>query len=1360
MAITISGGFTVSGGGWSIEYPIPVPAGDPYFEYDVLLLPGASSTFLDDASTNNFAVNGDAKLNSFNPYIPGYYSTALSSQAYITSPANTAFDFGTGDFTVEFWVYVKAYNTMQYSGYTAVSNFQNSTGWIAGFNCQNGISSANFTTYSGGSVAGSVTASGIDSSKIPLNTWHHVAYVKNGSTFYIFLDGVSYPVSGTYTSIGTGERLCLGVYQQNMDYSGNPNWNISNLRIVKGTAIYTNNFTPSTTPLTAISGTSLLTCQANRFVDSSTNNFALTPNGTASVSSFVPFTPNSSYSTYGSAYFDGGSNLGVPDNAAFEMGSGDYTVEFWFFAQSNSDGGLIFKGYYYTDGSWAQGFGIRRLNATALKFYFNTTGSNTTEKTYEYTTTTLLNTWYHVAMTVSSGVGYAFLNGTLLNPGGLANVGAITNSSFGLTIGAFPFESGYRYFNGYITDVRIVKGTAVYTSTFTPPASPLTAISGTSLLTLQNNQSVNNSVFLDNSTNNFFVTRNGNATQGTFSPYGGNWSNYFDGTGDYLSVSDNIVFQMGTGDFTLEAWVNPNTLPGSDARIWSYQGAGGTVLNLYLLASGSGSQFAAAIRSHGSTGYTQTNGTTVAKVGTWYHVAFSRASGTTKLFVNGVQEGTTQTSQTQSIQNATPSIGGYSTGNTEYFPGYISNLRIVKGTAVYTTAFTPSTTPLTPITNTSLLTCADNRLVDDSINNFTITKNGDVSVQRFSPFNPSSLTPTSYSGYFDGTGDYITAPNTGSIFTFGTGDFTVEAWINMTTMPGGSGYPSSYWILGGGPVTSVTGFDIAIGSTNIQVGLSDFESLNINYAHGMTTNTWYHVAVVRNSNTLSVYKNGTLLTSTSVTGVTADPMLTGVAISAAEPSGATSGNFNGYISNLRVVKGTAVYTSAFTPSTTPLTSISGTSLLTCQSTTFIDNSTNNLTITAFGNSQPTQQNPFGFTSATTEGYSVSTIGGSGYFDGTGDYLTVPSTTAFAMGTGNFTIDGWVYMTVYSAGSCLFGTTNGSTTGYYINLGADLNTFRVVSNASGTWADIITASNGNGIPLNQWVHVAFVRNGANITLYKNGVNVATASGASAYNFTSPSNAGYVGFVTNGISTQYFTGYISDIRAVKGTALYTSNFVPPSAPLTAVQNTTLLNNMTSAGIYDASMMNNLESVGDAKLSTAVTKFGGSSMYFDGTTDYIVEPTNTNFGYSTSDFTIEFWLYLNTVSADQTIFSNLSSVSSVNPHIYYSNGTGIRYYTNSADRIFGGTLSPSTWYHIALCRSSGSTKMFINGTQAGSTYTDSNNYGTTAPLGIGTYWSSGSPATSSTLNGYLDDVRVTKGYARYATDFTPPTEAFPTY
>jgi hypothetical protein len=230
--------------------------------------------------------------------------------------------------------------------------------------------------------------------------------------------------------------------------------------------------------------------------------------------------------------------------------------------------------------------------------------------------------------------------------------------------------------------------------------------------------------------------------------------------------------------------------------------------------------------------------------------------------------------------------------------------------------------------------------------------------------------------------------------------------------------------------------------------------------------------------------------------------------------------------------------------------------------------------------------------------------------------------------------------------------------------------------------------------------------------------------------------------------------------------------PTIPYTSDTNTSLLLNFTNAGIYDATSKNDLETVGDAQISNAITpKWGSTSIKFDGTTDYLVEPTSVYFGYGTGDFTIEFWLYLSSAGV-QTIFSNLSGTASTNPHIYI-NSTTLIYYTAGATAITGASLSTGVWYHIALCRVSGSTRMFIDGTQTGSTYADTNNYGQSAPLGVGTYWSGGAPVSASTLNGYLQDVRVTK-YGRYVTGtggnagkmvfngtntLALPTAAFPT-
>lgn len=182
--------------------------------------------------------------------------------------------------------------------------------------------------------------------------------------------------------------------------------------------------------------------------------------------------------------------------------------------------------------------------------------------------------------------------------------------------------------------------------------------------------------------------------------------------------------------------------------------------------------------------------------------------------------------------------------------------------------------------------------------------------------------------------------------------------------------------------------------------------------------------------------------------------------------------------------------------------------------------------------------------------------------------------------------------------------------------------------------------------------------------------------------------------------------------------------------------------------------LTRTGNTVISTAQSQFGGASISFDGTTDALSLATNAAFGYGTADFTIEFWLRLNSENT-QTLVSNLTTAASVAPHLYYQLNTNIRYYTNGADRITGARLNPNQWYHIAISRVSGNTRLFIDGTQSGSTYTDTNNYLTTNPIALGDF---GVPLSGiSTLNGFIDDLRITKGVGRYNTTFTRPSREF---
>jgi len=1295
---------------WSIAL------GDAYWKYNTLLIPGASTTFVDDASTNNFAVtiNGDTKPNNFNPYTPGYYSNYFDGTGdYLSTTSNAALNVGAGAFTVEAWIYP---NTLTNYGQIVGQNVASNDYWMFTIQANGVIRQQNYYNIQVSSDTGTIVT----------GKWQHVVLVRDGSNnLSIFVNGIR--VANT-TDSTNWVNTSVNYIGAAVGDSGYFNGYISNVRCVKGTAVYDptlTTLTVPTTPLTAIANTSLLTCQSNRFIDNSTNNFTLTVNGNTTVNSFDPFIPNSSYSSYGSGYFDGtGDYLSVPYNSALNLGSDTtWTMEYWVYFNASLG--------TYTPISHQQDPTVRwcvEHNAsTTLLLFDNSTGT-----TFTNPSTLAPNTWYHIAFVRDGTTVRLYINGAVSVTTTTSNLSNITSGP--LSIGRNEFGGAYFfYMNGYIADVRLVKGTSVYTSAFAPPTAPLTAISGTSLLTLQNNQSVNNNVFLDNSTNNFLVTRAGNATQGTFSPYGGNWSASLNGTTDYLSTPYNTAFDFNTGNFTVECWFNH-----TGASFDNYP-------MLFGLATGasSGRSYYFYIDPSGFLNFgmypdgvnvTLLTATTACTRNVWNHTALVRSSGTTKIYLNGVVVATAANQNFQPYLNAGSffNIGREASFNGSYFPGYISNFRIVKGTALYTTTFTPSTTPLTPTANTRLLTCQSSRFIDNSINNLTITKAGDTSVQRFSPFNPSSVTPTSYSGYFDGTGDYLTVTNNVA-FTF-TNDFTIECWIySGSNVPSNDAYPTIFST----SAFNSTGIGLKIQSSG-GVGTTGVACVWNNGSQILTgttvisNNNWYHLSVSRSGTSMKLFVNGvaenTITNNTTFTVSAGYPLVGG--------DTTIAGFLTGYVSNLRVVKGTAVYTSNFTPPTSPLTAIANTSLLTCQSTTFIDNSTNNFTISAFGNSQPTQQNPFGFTSATTNGYTVSTIGGSGYFDGTGDTLNLASSTAL-LGAGNFTVDFWVNLASAPTGGAYY------TCFAYGASGSVLRCF--VLDSSGTKLGIwVGASNvlliATTAMIGQWAHIALTRVGSTLTAYINGVNAGTASNSTNF------NAGQL-YIASQAAGTYLPGYISDFRIVVGTSVYTSNFVPPSAPLTAVQNTVLLTNMTGAGIYDAAMMNDMETVGGAKLSTAVTKFGGSSVDLTSGATLTLKP-NLYFANNT-DFTIEGWINITSFGTNNMLMGwNTANFDYV---LISSAGIGLNQ-QNTYTANWSVSLSSGTWFHLAITRSSGVCRCFVNGIKRGSDITNTNNLGGNVATQIGNWYTS----PSYPFNGYLDDFRITMGYARYTSNFTPPTSA----
>lgn len=180
------------------------------------------------------------------------------------------------------------------------------------------------------------------------------------------------------------------------------------------------------------------------------------------------------------------------------------------------------------------------------------------------------------------------------------------------------------------------------------------------------------------------------------------------------------------------------------------------------------------------------------------------------------------------------------------------------------------------------------------------------------------------------------------------------------------------------------------------------------------------------------------------------------------------------------------------------------------------------------------------------------------------------------------------------------------------------------------------------------------------------------------------------------------------------------------------------------------------GNAQIDTSQSMFGGSSGQFDGTGDYIFIDGETALAFGTGDFTIEFFVRLNATGAVYGLYDARPNATGNNPILYFDADNTVKFFAFAAVRITSAaTLSANTWYHIAVSRVSGTTRLFIDGAQSGSSYTDSNNYGNDAgnrPI-IGA-----DSLGNVSLNGRLDEYRVTVGVGRYSANFTAPTTAFP--
>jgi len=840
---------------------------------------------------------------------PGIYSGSLSfngTNQFLNSLTSPAFTFGTGDFTVEYWVY---YNATNGTYQQAVGSGTGTFGYAFGLN-------TNYLYMTTGGTGYSATTA-----IIKIQQWMHIAWARSGTNINAYINGswvwtFSNMVDNiTETGFGIAARSSTGVGSFFM------NGYLSNIRVVKGIALYTytGNFTPPTTVTSATQAaaifypgtanllsvvavntittqTVLLAFNTATIGNASTLTIVLNQtSGTVTVSTFAPFTT----STEIVRAFGGGGGGGNYQQNGGSGGSGGG-------AAGNGFGGTPVPGQGKAGGQGSQslasgGGGFSTIGGPALNEgtwpvagnpagaggdggYFNHSGAM-----IAYSGGGGGGSWTTNAWTIGpggaggggNGAYYSPLNGLLLvATSGLINSGGGgggANNTSAANYNAAPGGSGIAIFRypAFLGDA------ARFPTGLTDPYLKNTTL----LLSGQYGQNTGtNNIIIDNSYNNITInTATITIAQGTFSPYGPLWSTSFNGSTDYLTfVSTGTSFALNSffglnKSFTIEAWINPNNTQASNTATVilgdASPTAGGLAWSVGLDASNKPMLY-----WNDSVGRNFITATNALSTGTWSHVAWVSYAGTPTIYVNGSLLPSTASAST-TLTNSTQTLGIVIGAHwNKFYNGSISNLR-VSTNAIYNT-------------------------------------------------------PTATSVYLNGS-SYLTSA-TSTAMVFGTSNFTIEFWVYWLVSPGGT----PQYVVG----KAATPNGLVVGGFN---GNWYISTQNIGYTTSIpiNLNQWYHVAVVRNSGSMTLYLNGVssyrtaFATSITETGVNIGTYL-----------GQVNSTPNAVISNIRVLNGTALYTSSpFTVPTSNLTNITNTTLLIFLTTsTFTDYSSSPTTFTVGG----------------------------------------------------------------------------------------------------------------------------------------------------------------------------------------------------------------------------------------------------------------------------------------------------------------------------------------------------------------------------------------------------------------------------
>ncbi|MCP3873145.1 MAG: LamG domain-containing protein, partial [Desulfobacteraceae bacterium] len=324
------------------------------------------------------------------------------------------------------------------------------------------------------------------------------------------------------------------------------------------------------------------------------------------------------------------------------------------------------------------------------------------------------------------------------------------------------------------------------------------------------------------------------------------------------------------------------------------------------------------------------------------------------------------------------------------------------------------------------------------------------------------------------------------------------------------------------------------------------------------------------------------------------------------------------------------------------------------------------------------------------------------FDGS-DYVTIPDSSVWDFGSGNFTIDFWVNFDQLDA------HTSGLQTLVHCGMDGD-NNYWALMYGGGTYptntgigfidkggAGEHFQGNQDGWQPDTWYHIAFVRDDNGYKIFRNGELILS------YNYTGI-HTNYNAPLLVGIAHNHreFGGYIDELRISKGVARWTQNFTVPNSPHSIDDaNTALLIHSNESGgvttFNDSSYYRHSVNInGDVKHSSTQSKFGTSSIYFNGSTDYLSLQNRSDWNFGTGDFTISFWVNHDHINQQSYLWQNGQSA------------IGIRWTGSQFEVWMGPPFTANTynaqieidqWYHISLVGQGGNTvRFYLNGKQLG--------------------------------------------------------------